>query len=132
MQRTEDQILSKAPIEVIFGSTKYSIPVLTIKDQREWRARVAEQIGEVVSGMDADLSTATLPQLSRGFTTALVAFPDKLAELVFAYDPALPREVIEAEATEEQISAAFSKIMSVAYPFLAPLNLLKQAARASR
>jgi hypothetical protein len=132
MQRTEDQIISKAPIEVTFGSTKYSIPVLTIKAQREWRARVAEQIGELVSGMDADLSTATLPQLSRGFTATLVAFPDKLAELVFAYDPALPREVIETDATEEQVSAAFSKIMVVAYPFVAPLNLLKQAVRASR
>ena len=36
-QRTEDQILSKAPIEVTFGAKKYQIPVLTIKAQREWR-----------------------------------------------------------------------------------------------
>lgn len=127
MQRTEDQILSKAPIEVTFGDKKYYIPVLTIKAQREWRERVATEVGQIMNGMSGTVDNKTIPQLSRGFTSALIQFPEKLADLVFAYDLSLPQNVILEEATEEQISAAFSLIMSVAYPFLASLTLLKQA-----
>ena len=77
--------------------------------------------------MAGTVTESTLPQLSRGFTATLIQFPEKIADLVFAYDKSLPQEVILEEATEEQISSAFSAIMLVAYPFLQPLALMKNA-----
>jgi hypothetical protein len=66
-----------------------------------------------------------------GLAGALVEFPEKLADLVFAYGTELPKDEILEKATEEQIAAAFSAIMVVAFPFLAQLGLVTQLVRAT-
>lgn len=128
MKRTEEQILSKAPIELTFGEKKYQVKPLPILKQREWRARLSSDLKDIVSAFERkDASSAALAD---GLTRALLDFPEKLAELVFSYDPSLPREQILAEATEEQIALAFSAIMAVAFPFLAQLGQVTGLMRA--
>lgn len=133
MQRTEDQIMSKAPIEVTLGATQYQIKPLNIGPQREWRALVASSVGEIVDGMDKVDPGMGVSQIGYGLTATLVKFPEKLADLLFSYSPELKEceAAIIAEATEEQISSAFGKVMQVAYPFVTPLVLLKQVVRRS-
>ena len=128
MKRTEEQILSKAPIEVTFGEKKYQIKPLTILRQRQWRSKLSEDLKDIVSSFERkDASSAAL---ATGLTKALLEFPEKLAELVFSYDPSLPKEQILDEATEEQIALAFSAIMAVAFPFLAQLGQVTGLMRA--
>lgn len=127
-QRTEDEILSMAPITAKFGAREYSIKPLTILKQREWRKQLSAELGVIVSNfsMDADKRTVV-----RGLTESLTDFPEKVAELIFSYAPDLPKEEILATATEEQLNTAFSAIMQVAFPFLALLGTVTQVVKAT-
>lgn len=131
-QRTEDQVLSKAPFTVRLGEKDYSIKLLGIAAQRAWRSKMSQEMQEVVSQFAPTSKAPTAGAFSAGLTVALVQFPEKLTELVFAYAPDLPREEIMEAATEEQISIAFSKIVQVAFPFLTHLGMVKTAIQASR
>ncbi len=116
-ERTEQQVMSKEPLEVTLGGTKYKLPILPLAKMSAWRAKViadATEIGELGVSIQA---------LGR----ALVAFPEKIVDLVFAYDPSLPRDAIldpENGATEEQFALAFSEIQSVAFPYLRQVSLM--------
>lgn len=120
MQRSEEDILSKAPIKVRLGDSEYDIKPLPILKARQWRTKLTETMKSIVSDMSVE-QTAT--NIGPAMTAALVAFPDKVSDLVFAWSPDLPVEKVLAEATEEQMTIAYSKIMVLAYPFLAPLHL---------
>lgn len=126
--RTEDEIITKAPIEAQLGDKKYQIKPLSINKQRAWRSKLSEDLAGIVDnfGRQADPNS-----MKTGLTGALLDFPEKLADLVFAYAPDLPKEEILENATEEQIAAAFSQIMAVAYPFLAQLGTVSTIVRSS-
>ena len=119
-ERTEDQILSKEPIKVTLGSEQYDLKPLPILKARQWRAKLTETMKSIVDPMSAE---QTSTNMGPAMTAALVSFPDKVADLVFTWEPALPTQKILEEATEEQLAVAYSAIMLMAYPFLAPLIL---------
>jgi hypothetical protein len=116
--RTEDEILAQAPLEVILGKEKYPIPLLAVKPQREWRKKLFAELAPILAAFNFKVDGKSMTD---GLTAALLQFPEKLTELVFAYAPDLPQETILESATEEQIAAAFSAIMAVAFPFLPQL-----------
>lgn len=125
-ERTEEEIFSKSPILVTLGETKYPLKPLPINKAREWRAKVTETMRGIISTMGAEESPASV---SSSLTAALVAFPDKVVELVFAWESDLPTEKILNEATEEQLGEAFKSIMVMAYPFLAHLAMTVQVTK---
>lgn len=129
MKRTEEDGLSMQPIRVRFGIKDYDIKCLGINAQRKWRTQLAEQLGPIVESFNqkADQNAVML-----GLAGALQDFPEKLTDLVFAYGSELPKDTIMEEATEEQISVAFSQIMGVAFPFLAQLGLVTTVIRSQR
>jgi hypothetical protein len=118
MPRTESEMIAKLPVKVTLGATEYTIKPLTILKAREWRIKLNEVVGQLVIGDPQQDLTATL-----------IAFPEKVAELVFAYAPELPKETIFEEATEEQLNLAFGKLMVVSYPFLASLQTTFQVTK---
>lgn len=119
-ERTEDEILSKSPFVVTLGETEYGLKPLPVLKARVWRTLLTETMQDIVGSMSAPESNTTI---GPAMTAALVAFPDKVAELVFAWSPELDQEKILSEATEEQMCVAYSAVMLMAYPFLAPLAL---------
>lgn len=121
MERTEEQILSKAPIKVRLGDEEYDIKPLPIMKAREWRSTLVETMRGIVGDMAAEQCRENV---GPALTAALCGFPDKVAELVFAWAPQINKEKIMEEATEEQMARAFSAVMVMAYPFLAPLVLV--------
>lgn len=128
MPRTEAEMISKAPIKVKLGDKEYKIPVLTILPSREWRIKLNDELAGIVEAFKP-VENADSTAFGRGLASALIGFPEKMADLVFAYAGALlPKEEILKEATEEQIGTAFSAIMEVAYP-LVPLAQAMKAAR---
>lgn len=128
MPRTEEDMIKKAPIKVMLGAKEYKIPILTILPSREWRIKLNDEMAGIMEAMQP-IETADAKTFSRGLTSALIGFPEKMAELVFAYaGEVLPKDEILAAATEEQIGTAFSAIMEVAYP-LVPLAQAMKAAR---
>lgn len=124
IQRTEEDILSKSPIQVMLGSDRYDLKPLPIIKARAWRSKLAD----TMRGIVGDLSQPA-DKTASAITAALVAFPDKVADLVFAWSPELPTEKILDEATEEQLAVAFSGLMVMAYPFLAQLAMTVQVTK---
>jgi hypothetical protein len=120
--RSESDKLSMAPIKVKFGETAYEIKLLRTMAQREWRTKLTQELDPVLKNLQITTSDAKV--LSSGLVSALAQFPEKLADLLFAYDQNLPKEKILEESTEEQIAAAFAEVMQVAYPFLGQLGMV--------
>ena len=121
--RTDEDVIAKTPIEVTLGSEKYYIPIRTIGPAREWRALLVSTMG----GVGQALSLKALPEnLGAGLTAAMIQFPDKLLDLIVAYAPDLPKDKIEAEATDEQLAVAYGRIVGIAFPFLASLAMTRK------
>lgn len=131
MPRTEAEMISKAPVKVKLGAKDYDIPVLTILPSREWRIKLNEAMASILASFDFT-EHADAENLGHGLTSALIRFPEKMADLIFAYaGDVLPKDEILATASEEQIGTAFSRIMEVAFP-LVPLKMAMKAAQQVR
>ena len=126
--RTEDEILSRAPITTKLGDKEYSIPLLAVMTQREWRKNLFAELAPILAAFNFNVDGKSMAE---GLTAALLTFPDKLCDLVFAYAPDLPREEILSSATEEQIGCAFSAIMAVAFPFIPQLGMVTNLLRSA-
>lgn len=124
LTRTEEQKIQKAPLEMTFGAMKYQVKPLTLNPAREWRVKFNEAMAPI-----ADNFQSTNGLVSRGLAEALTQFPEKILDLICAYAPDLDRSMVEANATEEQLVAAWNDLLVVAYPFLAPLVMVMRVIR---
>lgn len=124
LKRTEEQILTQAPIKVMFGEVEYDIKPLRILKAREWRVTLIEKLKDVMGQLSGQAEGEK--QLMSALGYVLVQFPETLAELVFAYAEYLPQDKILEEATEEQMAKAFGKILQVAFPFQGELRTMMQ------
>jgi hypothetical protein len=126
--RTDEDKLALAPIKVQFVGKPYEIPVRKILNARKWREQFILSISSIAGELQGEVTN--LNNFLGGFAFAFLRFPEKLANLVFAYAPDLPREKIEGDgpdgATEEELAMAFSAIMQVAFPFRAELTMVNQ------
>lgn len=127
IERTEEQAIAKAPFQVTLGDKQYDIKPLSMLKQRAWRVLLNTEMAEIVNNFG---KKGEPNSIAVGLTGALINFPEKISNLVFAYAPDLPEAEILETATEEQMAAAFSAIMSLAFPFLAQLKLVTQVVRA--
>lgn len=125
-ERTEQEICGHLPIEMTLGDKVYKVDPLPILKQREWRVQLNEVMSKVLLGFGGTLQDNAVKD---AFGAALLNFPEAVADLLFAYAPEqLPKdEILGGLATEEQINMAFSKLMVVAYPFLAQLGTVTKA-----
>ena len=112
-KRSEDQVLTQAPIMVSFGGKEYELKPLVIKESREWRRQFAEVLKGLPLFVNATDTTQHFEQVINGM---FMDVPDKVIGLIFAYAKDLPREEIEAVATDAEMSVAFERIIEVAFP----------------
>jgi hypothetical protein len=122
-------------ITVSLAGREYSIQQLPIKANRAWREKFEDPIEKLVSSFrDAlQLSSKEFPDgkglllAVGGFLTThledvtqiLVGSIDLVEEAVFEYAPqiAADRELIEEKAFDDELIAAFMKVVQLAYPF---------------
>ena len=142
-KRTESDDHLMAPLKLRLGTKDYLVPLLANAHAREWRIKLDESLGTIVRNFEP---TATISNvMSSGLTGALIQFPDKLAELVFAFangwadpgspglakpkleTPVLPESEIMAAASPKQLAQAFRSMMEEAYPFLPQLAMTRAA-----
>lgn len=124
LARTDEQKVLQSPITMLFGTQKYSVKPLPLIPAREWRVKFNEVIGPIAENFAS--KGASIPQT---LANALNDFPEKIADLIFAYAPDLPKDQIMREATEEQLVVAYEDLMVVAYPFLVPLVMTMRVVR---
>jgi len=126
-------MLSMAPIKLRLGKKDYEVPVLNNRKAAEWREKLFESLGPLVAafdftGIDLNASREQVSTLmSAKLSQELIAYPKKLAELLFEFAPILPKEEILDEASDEQICLAFSAVAEVGYPFFFHLWATKRA-----
>jgi hypothetical protein len=124
VKRSEEDILSQAPIVVKFGDVEYKIKPLRMIKAREWRDKLIKEVQSIGTSLQQDTSTS--PVFIQGLAFVFLQFPQKMADLVFSYAPNLPREKIENEGTEEQLARAFGQIVQIAFPFVGELQAMMQ------
>lgn len=122
--RTEDEIMTHAPFDVKFGDKTYKIKPLGMVAQRDWRTKMSETVNGLMSGLDGTITGSEA--FFQGLRASFLKAPLEIADLFFAYAKDLDRKEIEADedATEEQLIAAFSRVMVVAFPFAAHLQTM--------
>ena len=112
--RDEASIVSQAPILVYFGGKEYQVKPLVIKESREWRQKLAKMMGELSPVVN--VTTDTPEKFQEAMNSLLVTMPDTVVDLVFAYGKDLPKDEIEAVATDAEMAKAFEGILEVAFP----------------
>lgn len=115
---------------VQIGDKQYTIREKKRKANAKWRQAFQAQFTEVadlIEGLPTiDLTPTAIGELLRQITTKVGGSVDKMAELVFNYSPELnkDREVIEEEAYDSDIMAAFTAVLKLAYPFGSLVEML--------
>ena len=118
--RTEEQKLTKAPITVMLGGKEYEIKPLVIRDAREWRKKLASLLSQLPAYVN--ITTDNPEGFAQAMNAMVGGMPDQMADLFFAYAKDLPRDEIEASATEVELGEAFNVLMGVAFPLLKSLT----------
>ena len=111
-KRSDDQIVTQAPILVSFGGKEYQIKPLVIKESREWRRKFAGILGQLPLFNAAD----TPDKFQKIINGMFMDVPDSVIDLIFEYVKDLPRDEIEAVATDAEMAKAFESIIEVAFP----------------
>jgi len=112
--RSEEQIVNQDSLVVKFSGKEYQIRPLVIKESREWRKKIAEMLGQLPQYVTA--TTNKPDDFKQALNGMLVEMPDKVVDLVFEYGKNLPRDEIEAVATDAEMAKAFESILEVAFP----------------
>ena len=133
-KRSESDIVRKVLV-LTLGEKEYEVPVLRMLAAAKWRKEYFDRTKDVSSSMMAE-NMDDKGQLSKAIgnalTGALIAFPEKIPELVFSYAPSLPKDEIMDAAFDEEFSRAFAQIWQVAFsPFLASLGTVLEMQKAS-
>ena len=111
--RSDEDKVTQAPIKISFGGKEYDLKPLVIKESREWRKQFADVLKGLPLFVNAIDTTKHFEQVINGM---FLDTPDKVVDLVFAYAKDLPREEIEAVATDDEMAKAFEAIIEVAFP----------------
>lgn len=118
-QRTEEQKLTQAPLNVTLGGKDYEVKLLSIKASAEWRRKAADAVCAVrdYAGMASDEKTASDGEAFAKSIRGLMSLSqDEVVNLFFAYARDLPRDIIENEANEQELAVAFDQVVEVAFP----------------
>lgn len=110
-ERTEDAGFAGI-LDLTMGGARRSVPVLKLRQSREWKDKLGTSITTIDVGDMADLGKTI---------TSLANTPiDVALALVLAYDRTGSlggREWIEENATDREVYAAFEMMVSATYPF---------------
>ena len=112
--RDEEDILLQRPLDVTLAGKPYTIKLLPIRAQAEWRKKVVS----LLSGFLAmsEISTDNPEEFETALASILIDTPEKMLDLFFEYARELDRDEIENTATGAEVAVAFKKIVAVVLP----------------
>ena len=118
-ERTEEEILARAPIVVKLGGQEYKIAPLVIRDSRLWRKKVNDLIAPFPRQIKVTMENPK--DFEEVLEQMTVTMPDQVVDLFFEYAKELPREEIEGKATDAEIGRAFQEVVQGAFPLTSML-----------
>ena len=129
-ERTEEEILTRAPILVILGGKKCEIVPLVIRDSRIWRKKLISLIASLPALVNTTMDTENPQGFEDSLTQMMVTMPDQVLDLFFEYAKELDREEIESVATDTEIAKAFEEVVQIVFPLAQSLpKVLKHLSR---
>lgn len=109
--------------EVALGGQTYAIEQLPMRQNREWREKLAAPVTELMALLESnkDLEIGSVSDLAGILGLAkelLLGSMDLLLDALFAYSPVLQadRARIEAEAYDDEAIVALVEVVRLAYP----------------
>lgn len=118
--------------EVALGGQTYAIEQLPMRQNREWREKLAAPVTELMALLESnkDLEIGSVSDLAGIIGLAkdlLLGSMDLLLGALFAYSPTLQadRERIEAEAYDDEAINALGAVVALAYPLGLALTALR-------
>jgi len=118
--RTEEDIISQAPLTIVLGGEQHKIRPLVIKESRAWRKQFTELIGQLPQY--ANVTTDDTKGFASAMDMLIVRMPDQVVDLFFLYAVELDREQIESVATDAEIATAFEEVVKLAFPLVSSLG----------
>lgn len=112
-KRSEDDKVTQSPTIVKFGGKDYEIYPLVIKESKKWRAKFAEVLRGLPLFVNAVDTTENFERVINGM---FLDVPDQVMDLIFDYAKNLPKDEIEAVATDAEMADAFAVIIEMAFP----------------
>lgn len=126
-ERSAQDILA-GQIHVRLGGERYTLRVLPIKANREWKERLEDRLSNLLGMLDA--SGDSLEAVMAAFATAT----PQLIEALYGYDVdhvLPPVEALEEVATDTEVLRAVLEVWSAANPFATvALSTMRQAGAA--
>jgi len=119
-QRTEEDIISQAPLMVVLGGEQHKVRPLVIKESRVWRKQFTELIGQLPQY--ANITTDDTEGFSSAMDMLIVQMPDQVVDLFFLYAVELDREQMEGLATDAEIAVGFEEVVKLAFPLVSSLG----------
>lgn len=119
-ERSEEQRASASPLTVMVGGEAHDVPILTIRQSRDWKKLVQDKIGLAFT----DLSDVSKLIQSGGL---LNVAGDSLMELVLAYDHTKvlgTQDDLEAAWTDADLYRVFRQMLDITFPFVDDLRSL--------
>lgn len=130
VERSEQDQMFMLPSKVRLGETEYEIRPLPMRKAAEWRSKFTDEVQAISEHMKGDATG--VDKFVGGLKFAFLKFPAKISDMVFSYAPSLPREVVENEASDEQMAAAFGVVLQISFPYAAHLTLAQQVRQAAQ
>lgn len=116
--RSEEQRASASPLTVLVGGEAIDVPILTIRQSRDWKKLVQDKIGLAFTEM------GDVPRLIQSGGILNIA-GDALMELVLAYDMTHvlgEREQLEDSMTDADLYRVFRQMIDITFPFVDDLR----------
>lgn len=115
-------------LEIVLGGEAYRLPVLSMRQNREWLAQFSTGLTSIVDGIG---EPKTLDEVA----ASIAGYAERFMDMLIAYDRTgvLPgREWIDDHATDGEVYTAIQKVSEVAAPFgsnLLSLALMQAATK---
>lgn len=117
--RTEEQKVVQETLKIPLGEKIEEVRLLTIKEARAWRVRVAEALAQVPALASVDAKDPE--KFKAGVDGIFSTIPDLVLDLFFDYARDLDRDAIEEVATDSQLALGFAQVAEVAFPLVSGL-----------
>lgn len=124
--RSEEDCALSTPMDIQLGQATYKFKPLGHRSGRVWRATLVTIIQEIGSKFAEEVTTNG--GFLHGLAYVFLNVPEKMVEVVRSFNPDLPWDKIldDDAVTDEQIALAFSKVLSLGFPFVQQLALMNQ------
>lgn len=117
IKRTDDDKMTGAPVMVTLGGKEYPVYPKKYKEKREWRqkAKAVFDTLDVLNRIDFEKDQVQGALFAKNL---MLDFIDECVDLLFEWEPTLPKEEILENATEEELIDAIWAVKGLVVPLV--------------